>query len=49
MDESIDILDVVLLVNFVLCADEPTNIQLQIADFNDDVDVCDEYLGEPLV
>tara|TARA_B100001750_G_scaffold219933_1_gene207228 strand:+ start:130 stop:1422 length:1293 start_codon:yes stop_codon:yes gene_type:complete len=36
MDESIDILDVVLLVNFVLGADEPTNIQLQIADFNDD-------------
>ena len=26
----------VLLVNFVLGADEPTNIQLQIADFNDD-------------
>ena len=36
MDESIDVLDVVLLVNFVLGAAEPTSTQTQIADFNDD-------------
>jgi len=36
MDSSIDVLDVVLLVNFVLGANEPTNTQLQLGDFNDD-------------
>ena len=36
MDESIDVLDVVMLVNFVLGAVEPTSTQTQIGDFNDD-------------
>jgi agmatine/peptidylarginine deiminase len=36
MDESIDVLDVVMLVNFVLGAVEPTSTQIQIGDFNDD-------------
>ena len=36
MDESIDVLDVVMLVNFVLGAADPTSTQIQIADFNDD-------------
>ena len=36
MDESIDVLDVVLLVNFVLGAVEASSIQIQIGDSNDD-------------
>ena len=36
MDDSIDVLDVVLMVNFVLGVVEPSNTQSQIGDFNDD-------------
>jgi len=36
MDNSIDVLDVVLLVNFVLGVTDPTGTELQIGDFNDD-------------
>ena len=36
MDSSIDILDVVLLVNFVLGADSPDNTQTMLSDLNDD-------------
>ena len=36
MDESIDILDVVLLVNFVLGADYPDSTQEALSDLNDD-------------
>ena len=36
MDESIDVLDVVLLVNFVLGAVEASSTQIQIGDSNDD-------------
>jgi len=36
MDESLDVLDVVLLVNFVLGASEPSGTQIQIGDLNDD-------------
>ena len=36
MDETLDILDVVLLVNFVLGINEPSNTQIQIGDMNDD-------------
>ncbi len=36
MDDSIDVLDVVLLVNFVLGAVEASSTQIQIGDSNDD-------------
>ncbi len=36
MDESLNILDVVLLVNFVLSVDEPTVYQEQLGDLNSD-------------
>ena len=36
MDDSIDILDVVLLVNFVLGADSPDNSQENLSDLNND-------------
>ena len=36
MDNSIDILDVVVLVNFVLGADSPDSTQAMLSDLNDD-------------
>ena len=36
MDSSIDILDVVVLVNFVLGSDIPDNMQTILSDLNDD-------------